>query len=133
VDLSVLLDDERHSTISPRRASLCGFKRLERLQLPFETVSCNFIPTASDSPESLTKDLIPASVIHLSFVFYRTDEDAKALEVIFHYFPAVKAQAPSLKEIHLTLPVKATRLYRDHFTNVSAEFEKADVVFREEQ
>jgi hypothetical protein len=126
VDLSVLFDDERHSTISPRRASLCGFKRLERLQLPFETVSCNFIPTASDSPESLIKDLIPASVIHLSF-------DAKALEVIFHYFPAVKAQAPALKEIHLTLPVKATRLYRDHFTNVSAEFEKADVVFREEQ
>lgn len=45
----------------------------------------------------------------------------------------MKAQALSLKEIHLTLPAEATELYRDHFAKVSADIEKAGVVFKEEQ
>lgn len=133
VDLSVLLNDEPTTTVSPGRASLCGFKSLERLQLPLEIVSCNLTAAASDFPESLVRDLIPASVTHVSFVSCGTDEEAKALAIIFHDFPAVKAQAPSLKEIHLTLPAEATELYRDHFAKVSAEIEKAGVIFKEEQ
>lgn len=62
---------------------------------------------------------IPASVTHLSFVSYGTDEEAKALAITFHDLPAVMAQAPSLKEIHLTLPAEAIELYRDHFARVS--------------
>lgn len=133
VDLSVLLHDKPRTIVSPGRASLCGFKSLERLQLPLEIVSCNLMAVASDLPESLIQDLIPASVTQLSFVSCGTDEEAKAVAIIFHDFPAVKGQASSLKEIHLTLPAEATELYRDHFAKVSAEIGKAGVVFKEEQ
>ncbi|OKP00059.1 hypothetical protein PENSUB_8257, partial [Penicillium subrubescens] len=137
VELSILLDDDPHTTISPGRASLGGFKRLETFQLPLEIVSCNLIATAtataSDVFELLTRDLIPASVTHLSLVSCGTDKEAKALAAIFHDFPAVKAQTPSLREIRLTLPAEATGLYGDHFDKVSAEIEMAGVVFREEQ
>lgn len=103
VDFCVLLNAERHITITLGRASLDGFKRLERLQIPLEMVSCNLKAAAS---ESLVQDLISASITRLSFMFFLERIERPA---IFHDFSAVKAQAPSLKEIHLTLPAEGNR------------------------
>ncbi|KAJ5168165.1 F-box domain protein [Penicillium canariense] len=132
IDLSLLVDAEDHVSITPGKVSICGFQRLQRLELPFKIAVCNLTAVTPTSPESLISDIIPASVSQLSFVSHGTSDEAKALEVMFHDFFAKKSQLPALQEIHLTLPMEATDSYKEHFVTVSAEIERAGVKLVEE-
>lgn len=122
-------DEETVISLAPGKASLYGFQRLQRLQLPLEIAVCNLNATTAGYPVSLI-DLVPASVSHLSLVSYGTDEEAKALESLFGTFS--RSQMPSLQEVHLHIPANATELYKESWTSVSTKIEKAGILLMHE-
>ena len=122
-------DEETVISLAPGKASLYGFQRLQRLQLPLEIAACNLNATTADCPVSLI-DLVPASVSHLSLVSYGTDEEAKALESLFGTFS--RSQMPSLQEVHLHIPASATELYKENWASVSTKMQKAGILLMHE-
>jgi hypothetical protein len=122
--------EEMNNSLAPGKLSLHGLQRIERLQLPLEIAVCNLNPATADCPASLI-DLIPASVSHLSFVSYGTDDEAKTFEFLFHAFS--RSQVPSLQEFHLSIPGNATELYKQSWAKVSKNMEKAGILLVHEE
>ncbi|MCJ1271614.1 hypothetical protein MMC22_011516, partial [Lobaria immixta] len=146
VELSVTIREIRGS-IAPGKASMRGFQRLRRLELPLEIALCNIaaatsqIATPKESLvrsstdheleyyESFIGDLVPASVSQLSLISRGTDHHEKALDLMFRHFAAKKdGQLPALKEIHLSCPVSADNAYKDQCARLLAETKKVGVV-----
>lgn len=116
--------EEMNETLAPGKASLHGFQRIRRLQLPLEIAVCNLNSATADCP-ALLIDLIPASVSHLSLVSYGTDDEAKALEFLFRTF--CRSQLPSLQEFHLFNSGNATELYKQSWAKVHEKMEHAGI------
>lgn len=82
---------ELRGSITPGRASMRGFQRLQKLEFPLEIVMCNFTDAVSrvatpnesltdqglDKFEPFIGDLVPASVSHLSLRSSGTDHYEK--------------------------------------------------------
>ena len=122
--------EELNETLAPGKASLHGFQKIRRLQLPLEIAICNLNSATADCPASLI-DIIPASVSHLSLVSYGTDGEAKALELFFRAF--LRSQVPCLQEFHLFLPGDATELYKQSWAKVSKKIGNAGILLMHEE
>jgi hypothetical protein len=138
VELSVSIHDLRGS-ITPGKASMRGFRHLQKLEFPLELALCNIAANESqvgsstdhelDSCGSFIGDLVPTSVSQLSLISDGTGNHEKALKVMFRHLAAEKdSQLPKLKEIHLTCPSDADNMYRDQCANLLAETKKVGVV-----
>lgn len=121
--------EELNVYLAPGKASLHGFQRLRRLQLPLEVAVCNLNAATADCP-ALLSDLVPASVSHLSFFPYGTDDEAKALDLFLHAFS--RGQLPALQELHLYGPLDATELYEQSWVKVADKMEESGIVFVQE-
>ena len=143
---------ELGGSIIPGRASLRGFRRLRKLELPLEIASCNIaVATACRSATTPTEptvvadgsadrhdpnvdeafigDLVPASVSQLSLVSSGTDDHATALDVMFRDFAATrKSTLPALQLIILTCLATADDAYKRQVDRLRVESEKAGVV-----
>lgn len=122
--------DEMNDFLAPGKASLHGFQRIRRLQLPLEIAVCNHNAATADRL-ALLIDLVPASVSHLSFVPCGTDDEAKALEILFNAFS--RSEVPSLQELHLFIPGNATESYKQSWAKVSEDMEKAGILLVHEE
>ncbi|KAI3327060.1 F-box domain protein [Xylariaceae sp. AK1471] len=148
-ELSVSISDLRGS-ISPGKASMRGFRRLQKLEFPLEIAMCNLtdvasrvtIPNEGSTEQDLEKfeafigDLVPASVSQLSLLSSGTNQHEKALKVMFRDFAAKKdSQFPALKEIHLSCHVNPMPddAYKEECTKLIAETEEAGVVLHLEE
>jgi hypothetical protein len=135
---------ELSGSITPGRASMRDFQRLQKLEFPLEIAMCNITAAGSrvatpnevltdqgpDKFESFISDLVPASVSQLSLLSSGTDHHEKALKVMFHDFAAKKdSQLPALKEIHLSYPIspRADDAYKKECAKLVAETEEAGV------
>jgi hypothetical protein len=142
---------ELRGSVPPGRASMRGFQRLQKLELPLEIAICNMnaaaacqavttpnessvnedISTDRHEPEdkqSFMGDLVPASVSHLSLVSSGTDGHAEALDFMFRDFATKKESTLSaLEEIFLTRPHSAVDAYKEQVNKVLVETEKAGV------
>ena len=149
--LSVSID-ELLGSIASGRASMRGFQRLRKLDLPLEIVVCNITAAAAcraattpneslvvgdsstnrhelDDYEPLFDDLIPASVTELSLRSSGSKDHAKALDVMFRDFAARKKHTFSvLDRIILTCPHNADDAYKEQFAILQTKIEKTGVV-----
>ena len=100
------------SSVSPSKPSMSGFQRLQRLEIPLETVVCSLVAAALDGSEWLISDLVPASVFQISLISRGTDDHTNALHTMFHNFATRSPHLPNLKEIHLTCHPNASELYK---------------------
>ncbi|OTA64294.1 F-box domain protein [Hypoxylon sp. EC38] len=136
---------ELEGSITPGRASMRGFKRLRKLQFPLEIAMCNVTDAESrltapsesltdqelGKPEPFISKLVPASVSELSLTSRGEAQHARALEVMFSNFAAMKdSELPALKEIYLSYPKNPSPddLYKEQCDKLVAEIEKAGVV-----
>lgn len=150
-ELSISIPELRGS-IAPGRASLRGFQRLRKLELPLEIAKCNITAAAAsraattpqksltagddstdqhklDDDEPFIGDLVPASVSQLSLISCGTDDHAMALDVMFRHFAARKKSTLSaLEEIQLSCPDSADDTYKKQCARLLAETEKVGVV-----
>ena len=117
--------EEMNDSLAPGKASLHGFQRIRRLQLPLEIAVYNHNAATAHRLASLI-DLVPASVSHLSFVSCGADDEANALQILFPAFS--RSQVPSLQEFHLFIPGNATELYKQSWAKVSEDMEKAGIL-----
>lgn len=99
-------------SVSPSKPSMSGFQRLQRLEIPLETVVCSLVAAALDGSEWLISDLVPASVFQISLISRGTDDHTNALHTMFHNFATRSPHLPNLKEIHLTCHPNASELYK---------------------
>lgn len=150
-ELSVSIRELRGS-IAPGRASMRGFQRLRKLELPLEIAMCNITAAAAcrtatplseslvvedgstehpelDEDEPFISDLVPASVSQLSLISSGPNDHAKALDAMFRDFAAKKEfTLPALEEIILTCTASADDTYKEQCDKLLAEIEKAGVV-----
>ncbi|KAL9127513.1 MAG: hypothetical protein Q9217_003623 [Psora testacea] len=151
-ELSISIRGLRGS-IASGRASLRGFQRLRKLELPLEIAVSNNTAAAAarraatmpneslvvgagstdhhglDDDEPFIGELVPASVSQLSLISSGTDDHAKVLDVMFRHFAARKESAlPALEEIELSCPVSADDAYKEQCARLLVETEKAGVV-----
>ncbi|KAL8703950.1 MAG: hypothetical protein Q9201_002873 [Fulgogasparrea decipioides] len=155
-ELSVTIRELRGS-IAPGTASMRGFQRLRKLELPLEIVICNLTAAAAcrasttsnepllvgngskdhyglDDEEPFIGDLVPASVSQLSLLSSGTDDHAKALDVMFRHFAARRESTlPALKDLHLSCPVSADDAYKKQCSRLLVETRKVGVVLHLEQ
>ncbi|TGJ86906.1 hypothetical protein E0Z10_g1919 [Xylaria hypoxylon] len=136
---------ELRGSIAPGKASMCGFQRLQKLQLPLEFAMCNIREAGfqdtimnngfTDQRESenrpLICDLVPASVSELSWQSRGGGHHEMALKAMFRDFAAIKdSNLPALNEIHLSCLycLKPDNEYRKECERLAAETEKVGVV-----
>ncbi|MCJ1364407.1 hypothetical protein MMC16_003517 [Acarospora aff. strigata] len=142
VELSVSICQLRGS-ITPGKASMRNFQRLQTLEFPLEIASCNMSAAACSVEGSTTDhevdscepfiigDLVPASVSQLSLISRGTDGHEKVLERMFHDFAAKKdSQLPALREIHLSCPDGADNAYEEQCARLLAKTEKVGVALQ---
>lgn len=118
-------------TITPGNVSLRGFQRPRTLEFSFEMVVrilADASPQFSTTTETLTDqevsklqkltdNLVPASVSTLSLQSEGTNQDAKALQIIFFDYVARKdAWVPALEDIYLSYPWEADTNSDDAYT-----------------
>ncbi len=144
VELSVSIRELRGS-ITPGKASMRGFRCLEKLEYPLEIAICNItaavyqIATPDESVTNVSMDhaledsepsivdLIPTSVSRLAIIS-GTDHHQPALDVMFREFAAEKAcQLPALKDIYLDCPRIADDAYKNQCARLLAETERVGV------
>ncbi|RDL32655.1 Uncharacterized protein BP5553_09111 [Venustampulla echinocandica] len=143
-ELSISLCEPR-SSVTPGKASMRGFQRLRKLQLPLEIAMCNVANATSrvttpnegltgqglDKFEQFIGDFVPASVSQLSLLSSGTDHHEMALKVMFRDFAARKdSQLPALKEIYLSclMSPSADDAYKEECAKLVAETDEAGVV-----
>lgn len=148
IELSMSIDELRGS-INPGKASIRGFQRLRKLEIPLEILICNItaarchVTTPDKSPTDVSMDhvleinepsivdLVPASVSRLAINSHGMDHHDQALAVMFRDFAAEKAsQLPALKDIHLARPFTADDMYMTQCTRLLAETEQVGVTLR---
>ena len=134
-----------HGSIASGRASMCGFQRLRKLELPLEIAMCNITATTPiespviaddstgnhgrDNDEPFIGDIVPASVSHLSLTSSGSEDHATALDVMFRHIAARKESTmPVLEEIHLSCPANAGDAYKKQCYRLLAETAKVGVV-----
>ncbi|KAI4099048.1 MAG: hypothetical protein L6R37_006153 [Teloschistes peruensis] len=134
---------EVHGPIAASKASVSGFQRLRKLELPLELAEYHIaastapptVPTADNNPlvvdSSLNKDpsisdFVPDSVSQVSLISAGTADDAKVLNTIFSRFP-LDSTMLSLKEIHLSCPGKADNAYKEQCAILLEKVQQTDV------
>ena len=137
VELSISIR-EPFSSIAPGKVTMRGCACLRQLEFLLEIVMCNMAATARrvsmsdyelDNGALFLGDLVPPSVNALSLISHGTDHHGGVLAVMFWDFAAKKTtKLPALKEIHLIYPNGGDGAYKDHFTRLRAETNKAGVV-----
>lgn len=137
VELSIILHDSPDEiSITPGKVSMCGFSRLQKLEIPLELAMCNIrtsAPTDSelDDSASLLRDLVPTPVSHLSLTTLEGNDDhVKAIDLMFRGFAAKKeTQLPMLEEIQLLCYCYDNKLCKETRSKLAAEAQKAGVTF----
>ena len=133
--------------IASSKASMRGFQRLQKLELPLDVAVCNVAYAASraaspnepliggspdhelDYREPFIGDLVPASVSRLLLKSSGVDYHGEALDIMFRQFVAKKdSQMPALKDIHLSCFAQADDAYKAQCAKLLAQVEEAGVV-----
>lgn len=136
-DLSLTFKQDGHFGIAlPGTACQLGFKSLEVLELPLEMASANieaarYNSTADRQPNEVDvfDQMVPATVRELSLVLQPTTNYEDTLEVLFHNLDVKKHRRNmKLEKIHLTCPDESSDKYRDQFTMLQQEMNRAGVV-----
>ncbi|KAI0532019.1 F-box domain protein [Xylaria digitata] len=139
--LSIFIPELRGSTF-PGKASMRGFQRLQKLEIPLEMVMCNINTTESqdgvvnnslqDQGESEQEpficDIVPASVSILALQSDGHNHHGIAPKVMFRGLSSFKAsKLPSLEEIHLSSywDQKLDNEFRRECERLPVEAEKA--------
>jgi hypothetical protein len=116
IELSVGIPDLRVS-ILPGKVSTRSFHKLQKFEIPYELLMCNVnaagvtgkISTSlqrffNGSVDPTVRDLIPASVTHLTLRSDGMGPYNKGLEVLFRHFRAVRrSQLPNLRGVRIAL------------------------------
>jgi hypothetical protein len=141
IALSVTILDLR-GRILPGRASIRSFQRLKKLEFPLDLVMCNinaagFTGTITTSLQRVfnsgqnpfVRDLVPASVKHLSLRSMGMGPRDVALDALFGHFRTVRrAQLPQLQEMHIACKQEADEVYKMQCNRIVAEGEREGVV-----
>lgn len=135
--------------IAPGEATMRNFKRLRKLEFPLDIAICNITAAArrvatsnEESPIGVSTnhelddceplfigDLVPASVSRLSLISRGSDNDGKALDLMFRNFAAKKiAQLPALEKIHLSFHPFANDAYKNQCARLLAATEGGGIV-----
>lgn len=145
IELSISIRRLSGSLI-PGKASMRGFARLQRLELPLEIAICGVSAavceagrpaefqdggTELECPGPFISDLVPASLSQLWLISDGTVHHGKTLALLFRQFAKKKeSQMPALKEIHLSCRATADKSYRDEYDKLLTETEKMGVVLK---
>jgi len=151
-ELSVSIRELR-GEIAPGKASMRGFRRLGKLELPIEVAVCSMTAAAAsrdvtpsgsrivgggslehinelDDAEAFSiGDLVPPSVAQLSLISTGTAQHAMVLEVMFRDIATwMDEVVPKLGEIHLSCPADADDKYKEQCARVVKECEREGAV-----
>lgn len=151
-ELSVSIRELR-GEIALGKASMRGFRRLRKLELPIEVAVCSITAAAASRVVTPNKshmvgggsidqdheqddteafgigDLVPSSVAQLSLISAGTALHAMALEVMFRDMAPRKDEVvPKLEEIRLSCPADVDDKYKEQCARVVHECEREGAV-----